>query len=155
MPIYQGIRALNAQEIEALMAAWPQKADGSMAIHADLVAEVDFSTAVTEVTNNTPTNVKNAGVKIVADTIAPTWVIVELPADAQVDGTWATFWEDWAKDLVSGQGAEYVEKVEDGLELDENNVLIVVSKSGTWKIRDRKDRWIGATGYLTRIGMSL
>ena len=155
MSIYHGKRELNAQEIEALMAAWPQKEDGSMAIHADLVAEVDFTIAVTEVTNSTPTNVKDAGVKIAADTIAPRWVVVELPADTQQDGTWSTFWEDWAKDLVDGQGAEYVEQVEDDIQVDENNVAQLVGKSGTWKIRDRYDRWIGATGYLTRIGMSL
>jgi len=166
MAIYQHRRALNNQEIDALLTAWPTSdADGStVATHADLMGEADFDSGTAEVNAYIATRPKlvSAGISAANDAIAPQWCVVTIPADTQTDGVWSTTHEDFAKYVAESNTGDYVEQVVtsyemetvvvDGVELETEVIpLVTLSKSGVWKIRDRYDRWLGANGYLAQL----
>lgn len=168
MAIYQHGRQVNQMELEAILTPWPttDAESSTPATHADVKSHVDFDPARQAVADVIATDAKlvAAGVSVAVDALAPSWVAVTLPADSNppyspIDGEHITFWEDWADNLVNGQGAEYVERVYPVSQKDDegNEVtpLVVVSKSGSWRVRDRYDRWIGPVGYLTQISAEL
>jgi hypothetical protein len=128
MAIYQHGRQINQMELEAILTPWPTTDAGGSApaTHADVKSHVDFDPARQAVADVIAADAKlvAAGVSVAVDALAPSWVVVTLPADSQTDGKWITFWKDWADNLVNGQGAEYVERVEDVLQTDgEGNVV--------------------------------
>lgn len=171
MAIYKDRRVLNNQEIDTLLTGWPTTdVEGStVATHSDLVAEADFDSGTDEVKAVIATKSKlvSAGITAANDAIAPQWCVVTFPADTQTDDVWATTWEDLAKNIAESHTGDYVEKVVDTFEMetvtDENGdeieqevyPFVILSKGGVWRIRDRYDRWLGATGYLAEIDASI
>tara|TARA_Y100000310_G_scaffold112676_1_gene111154 strand:- start:594 stop:1109 length:516 start_codon:yes stop_codon:yes gene_type:complete len=167
MAIYKNRRVLTNQEIDALLTAWPTTdVDGStVATHSDLVAEADFDSGTNKVKAAIAAKAKlvSAGLSAANDEIAPQWSVVTLPADTTSGDGWSTTWEDIAKNIAEANTGDYVEKVVNNYKMetitDENGdeitqevyPFVILSKSGNWRIRDRDDRWLGATGYLAEI----
>ena len=159
MAVYQNKRELNEVEVDALLSAWPTSdADGeTVATHADLVAESDFDLRPNEVKAAIAASPKltEAGISVANDAIAPRWCVVTLPADTQTDGVWATTYETLAMSFHQAHGADLLERPVDEGEGDEETGVTIISKSGNWRLRDRYDRWLGVTGYLSQIEAKL
>ena len=51
--------------------------------------------------------------------------------------------------------ADLLERPVDEGEGDEETGVTIISKSGNWRLRDRYDRWLGVTGYLSQIEAKL
>lgn len=158
MPFYHDKRELENRDIEAILTAWPttDQAGTTPATHAELKASLDFDSAKDEVEAALTVDLVNAGVVVEADAVAPSWVVVTLPADVQTNGEWETFWHDLAKNITEAHTAKMVAQVSGTLALSEDGItpslpITVVAQEGVWKIRDRKDRWLGATGYISQI----
>ncbi len=170
MAVYQDRRELNEVEVDALLSAWPTSdVDGeTAATHADLVAEADFDLRPDEVRAAIAASPKltEAGIAVANDAISPRWCIVTMPADTKTDGVWATTYESLAKSFVESHNATLIESpVDEGspseppdpedAEDEEPPEVTVTSKSGNWRLRDRYDRWLGVTGYLSQIEAKL
>ena len=160
MAVYFQEHELTQREINDLLTAWPTKlVDGSyvVASHADLLAEVDFDVAPSTVNAAISTTLKDLGVGAEKDAIAPEWVVVTLPCDAEYPveeesiGRFGTPWETRAKDLVQATFATIIEEPVVGAQGEGEPFPV----SGQWKIRDRHDRWLGDNGHLARITASL
>ena len=159
MAVYQNKRDLNEVEVDALLSAWPPSdADGeTVATHADLVTEADFDLRPNEVKAAIAASPKltEAGISVANDAIAPRWCVVTLPADTLTDGVWATTYETLAMSFHQAHDADLLERPVDEGEGDEETGVTIISKSGNWRLRDRYDRWLGVTGYLSQIEAKL
>lgn len=160
MAVYQHKRELNEIEIDALLSCWPTSDAGgtTAATHADLSAEADFDLRPNEVKAAIAASSKltTAEISAVKDTIAPRWCVVTLPPDKQTDGVWETTIESLALSFVQSHSARLIERpTDEGTGNEETGEVTVTSKSGNWRLRDRCDRWLGATGYLAQIEAKL
>ncbi|HBF23259.1 MAG TPA: hypothetical protein DDW23_05515 [Planctomycetes bacterium] len=160
MPIYQHRRELNEIEVDALLSCWPTTdEDGAtVATHGDLAAAADYDLRPDEVKAAIAASPKltAAGISAVKDAIAPRWCVVTLPPDKQTDGVWETTMESLALSFVQSHTARCLERpTNDETGDEETGEVTVTGKSGNWRLRDRYDHWLGATGYLAQIEAKL
>jgi len=162
MSFYFNKRELEGREIEALLTSWPTTdIEGTTpAIHSELKASCDYTAAKDAVEAALTPSLISAGVSVEEDALAPSWVVVTFPQDVQVDGVWETFWSDLANHFEQSHTAKLVGLVEPVLAKEDDGVTPIVpitveSYEGVWKVRDRCDRWLGLTGYIGEIILSV